>query len=381
MKKIRILSVLFLTLVSVSLMSGCSAYQPDKAIDIIEENIPNAKVIKYEEISEDGDTKKAGYKYYCTNNDFEFTINDYTSTWVLAPIPVHQTTSTYTSSLLKYLDEELVSLEKGHNFSHDGTRFTLKINQLSDIYEAHGFMEKVFDIIDEYIPEKQTSVTESSISFRIKTEETSPGFFKEHEFTLNREDIAKMYPFGEDTLLEWDIDNYYDDVREGNVKDDSADFGNYKTRKTLKIGNIYVDGKKLDDFNDYYSEKLSIVYNSLDDKYYIPVGFGNSESYEGMERLIIEASSISNYESDSRHNVSTYYVGTKKYTIKQNYKGVVVKGTFTNREIPSYDVINHVYSPVYSIRFISLDDFCEITGLKIDKLEYDSTAAVYFVGK
>ena len=177
-----------------------------------------------------------------------------------------------------------------------------------------------------------------------------------------------------DIKQKYSENRYYEYLRDDYISDNHmTNYNDYSVYKRQKNYTLYIDGEP---YIPRHSE-IVVNYNIEDNQYYIAVGFGADTEYDGGVHGYIEKEVVEylypncnyklhdGYRSDSKY--STYKINGKNYEVHQTRNEIYTDNFIFKNTIKSYD---RLYSNTGSeyLRFISLDDFCKLTGTKLVKV-------------
>lgn len=427
MKITKYIALIFVFLFLLSLFTGCATLRKeDEIITSVENLYPNSKFTKVEaSVTEDGLDSK---KYYFSNGDFEFYFCDYILEGPMG-FDSNATLCNYYEQLLDFKSEEINKLyddtsipffRKSNNpdnyYSKDDVKafanehcfrgeyyppvleldidnfyFEFYIEEYSQIKECIDFISDFYDIIKDYVPKTSLEFCDSttiyfntSKSYSYTENETT----KTSDFIYRANIVLSQKDINIENIEKWVEYKYAVLVKNGRINDSKIDVD--KVKEPI-LNKLYIDGE------EFESKKYNTLfyYNAEDKKYYTEVSYGiKSDSYGGMEdylqrEIIQEYYKNSDYSIDTKGKETTYKINKDKYkmnwtlepfaTIDENSTLNFYKNN-KKLEIEVLTEIGLIDVDKKHNRFISVDDFAEIMGMKVDEIDQE-TRAIYLTTK
>lgn len=171
----------------------------------------------------------------------------------------------------------------------------------------------------------------------------------------------------------WSDYLYKNYVYEGKIIDSDVDLRKFQP---YKLDKLYIDGELFKPENEKY--KTEFFYNIEDEQYYTAVCYGCLFDYNGgvedyVQREIIEKYYPNcKYEIDSKFNKTTYKIGKDKFVIDRNDFSSTDDLVFTKNgktlDIKELSQINMTAPGPSYYKFIPVDDFAMLCGMKVDNI-------------
>ena len=420
--KIFKISVVFLCIIILStFFAGCAKLkEEDYVIQKIEEFYPNTEFVKVVP----GETSEgyASKTYTFKNDDFEFTFYDYLES-SSGGFSSNNSTCDYYLKLFEFKKDEIDKFIKDSNvpsiclidtadnkkgndedvdifayanefrcefnipnslWYRDFFEFNFYINDYSQIDKCMTFLSGLFEIIEEYIPEKSNERFCDRIYIEFKTSQA----YSTSENTSHETDNI-IYSFNSyfsknemnlKSIKTWTKYEYANLVKKQKITDNKIDINKVKYKV---IDKLVINDKEF--FSDKYA--TNFIYNVEDDKYYVRVSFGTEFEHSGgysdylQKEIIEEYYPKSNYKINADNNYSEYKIGKNKYKIKWSTTSsideeddMIFYKNGKDMNIQTYRYIGMSSSGADYIRFISIDDFAKILEMEIEDINQYSKA-------
>ena len=405
--------ILFILIISILTLCGCNQKITDqeKLISKIESIVPDAKFkdMKEEPGEEEGEIIRI-YKFRANGVDFSI------KNMLLREDYFGNLTNSYRHDYLKQITNE-----KKSDIEKIATKYNIAIQfngfdstEESDTFKTQNSVacyyndgegdwgdkilltfyvddNKAFDDIDDflydlkkeledYIPLKNEKMFKSFISLSINTKEKIHGKTYEPN-TIN--DISMNFVEEEmgryDTFINWSDYLYKNYVYNNQIIDIDVNLDNFKPHILNKL---YINDELFRPKRDDY--KTEFVYNIEDEQYYAIVCFGCKFDYNGGVEDYVQREIIQKYYPDSRYEIDTkfnktsYKIGRDRFVIDRNDFATDGDLVFTRNKqtlnIKELSAINTTIPGPSYFKFIPLEDFAMLCGLKVDGIDIEGEA-------
>ena len=425
MKKIYKYTLIAFLFIVIFSATGCATLSKESTVKKeIESLYPNSTLKSTKQSKDDGCDIKT---YYFTNGKFDFEFVEYLY-GASGGFTQKSSYSNYYYYLYNYLEDEFYDLQKESNvpfyvseekgYVYGDTKeiesfkatnntycilrigddigdfgnfkFEIGISRYSDISDCIDLIEEIYDLVEEYIPDKEHDLFTETIKFQFITSEKYVYNEKDKNDIYSTELVCARDTLDMSSIKTWVKFLYKDLVKQELIDDSSV---NVEKTNYAKLDNLVINGKQF--YSSKYQASIKFIYNPEDGQYYAPVCFGYEMSYNGgvkdyFQREIIQMLySNCNYTIDDKSHTTTYKIGNDEYKIKwtmslletakdDDYMIFYKNGKDMN--IKNIYKLGLSYPGAAYNRFIPLDDFADIMGLYVDDIDQD-TKTVYLKSK
>lgn len=420
-RKKQIFSVLFVFLFSVFLlfMSGCDEElrTKEEIVSLVTTHFPEAELVNYEESGTECLKRVYDFKF----KDITFTITEEQLIQLMFATKMVSFEDTFSKSLAEYFNEEkLYSIsEKAEelnvttSYDHNGIEFWCDVDSYKEIPDAIDTFEEIYNEVYEYLPETSFHYSDvcTNIGFYIdfpnEARETYDYPYKMRGWGLNEKIGLENIRSKEDSI-DWEEEekvklmDYKVLIDDGLIVDEDFVQNVYSEVPSKYFFKLFIDGEEFICENYYYPlsdsgvvsdpvvVKLAFVYDMKTETYLALVGY--DECFKGYQYLIkaIIEEYYTNTNFSEEDGVVKYSINNTVYSLKEGSKGEVFKGDKSKICVNKWDLTNSENQIVNTCKsiaqmkakprfsFISIDDFADIVGMKVDKIDVENRA-VYLV--
>ena len=262
----------------------------------------------------------------------------------------------------------------------DSIALTFYVDDNKTFDNIDDFLYDLKKELEDYIPLKSEKMFKSFISLSINTKEKirdktyEPDIINNTSMNFVEEEMEQY-----DTFINWSDYLYKNYVYNNQIDDPDVNLDNFQPHRLNKL---YINDELFEPKRDDY--KTEFVYNIDDEQYYAIVCFGCKFDYNGgvedyVQREIIQKYyPDSRYEIDSKFNKTSYKIGRDRFVIDRNDFATDGDLVFTRNKqtlnIKELSAINTTTPGPSYFKFIPLEDFAMLCGLKVDGIDIEGEA-------
>lgn len=351
---------IFLLLLFVFSLTGCGRLQSNHEIKAgIRQALPDMVILDIETGKRHNQYKFK--EFTIDNKGVVFTYKTEQSKDFFFPVlTIANSDNDYREKLFEYFAQEIADISEKYQVEIEDTGYiTNSISDMEEIESGVKALQELYLLMEDYIPKTELDWFPFSLTLWT-TYGTS------HIITID-----KQGDFNYDYAVQFLYMNFRADVDMGLVTDVKLSEELLASIPQKYIHTLYINGKP------YQSEKyeISFIYNLEDEKYYALAGFGIENEYNGEGEDYLQEEIIESYYPGAEYSISikdhksSYKIGNDLYSVERKKDGLIFMKNNSILNIQSYREISGERSGATYYYWIRVDDFAEIMGMSVDKVE------------